>query len=269
MLALLASGGLCSWAYAIRPVLPSARQRRASPATPYTLGHRYRRLRQRKGCFLSQVISPPEVVAVAPTAAPVRSLPWYRQPDTYCLVVLLLLPCLFLWPTLVGRAVLLPLDNLLGMQPWRSLLPVVDPGFTTPHNALIGDMIVQNLGWKRFLADQLRHGHLPLWNPDMLGGAPFLAAGQYQVLYPLGVLFLVLPAAWAYGPYTALHLALAGMFAFGYLRLIGERRPGALVGAIAFAFCGSLVTSILWPQMVGGMVWLPAVLACVELVRRG
>jgi O-antigen/teichoic acid export membrane protein len=183
-------------------------------------------------------------------------------------VVLLLLPCLFLWPALIGRAVLLPLDNLLAMQPWRSLLPGIDPGFTTPHNALIGDMIVQNLGWKRFLAVQLRHGHLPLWNPDMLGGAPFLAAGQYQVLYPLGAFFLLLPAAWAYGPYTALHLALAGIFTFGYLRLIGERRPGALVGAIAFAFCGSLVTSILWPQMIGGMVWLPAVLACIELVRR-
>ncbi|MGI8912235.1 MAG: YfhO family protein, partial [Chloroflexota bacterium] len=185
-----------------------------------------------------------------------------------CQLVLLLLPCLFFWPALIGRAVLLPLDNLLFMQPWRSLLPGVDPGFTTPHNALIGDMIVQNLGWKRFLADQLRHGHLPLWNPDMLGGAPFLAAGQYQALYPLGTFFLLLPPAWAYGPYTAFHLGLAGVFTFGFLRLIGERRPGALVGAVTFAFCGSLVTSVLWPQMIGGMIWLPAVLACVELALR-
>jgi len=107
--------------------------------------------------------------------------------------------------------------------------------FATPHNALIGDMIVQNLGWKRFLADQLRHGHLPLWNPLLLGGAPFLAAGQYQALYPLGAFFLMLPAAWAYGPYTALHLGLAGVFTFAYLRLIGERRPGAMVGAVTFA----------------------------------
>ncbi len=184
------------------------------------------------------------------------------------MLVLLVLPCLFFWPALIGRAVLLPLDNLLLMQPWRSLLPGIDPGFTTPHNALIGDMIVQNLGWKRFLADQLRHGHLPLWNPLLLGGAPFLAAGQYQALYPLGAFFLMLPAAWAYGPYTALHLGLAGVFTFAYLRLIGERRPGAMVGAVTFAFCGSLVTSVVWPQMVGGMVWLPAVLACVELVAR-
>ncbi|MFI5268857.1 MAG: hypothetical protein ACHQ7M_15890, partial [Chloroflexota bacterium] len=184
-----------------------------------------------------------------------------------CVLVLLLLPCLFFWPALIGRAVLLPLDNLLFMQPWRSLLPGADPGFTTPHNALIGDMIVQNLGWKRFLADQLRHGHLPLWNPAMLGGAPFLAAGQYQALYPLGAFFLILPPAWAYGPYTAFHLGLAGVFTFAYLRLIGERRPGAIVGAVTFAFCGSIVTSVLWPQMVGGMVWLPAILACVELAR--
>lgn len=202
-----------------------------------------------------------------PATALPRSLPPLQRPDQFCVLVLLLLPCLFFWPALIGRAVLLPLDNLLAMQPWRSLLPGIDPGFVTPHNALIGDMIMQNLGWKRFLADQLRHGHLPLWNPFMLGGAPFLAAGQYQALYPLGAFFLIMPAAWAYGPYTALHLGLAGVFTFAYLRLIGERRPGAMVGAVTFAFCGSLVTSVLWPQMIGGMVWLPAVLACVELAR--
>ncbi|HEY8743793.1 MAG TPA: hypothetical protein VIU62_11875, partial [Chloroflexota bacterium] len=138
----------------------------------------------------------------------------FQRADLLCVLVLLVLPCLFFWPALVGRAVLLPLDTLLLMQPWRSLLPAIDPAFATPHNALIGDMIVQNLGWKRFLADQVRHGHLPLWNPLLLGGAPFLAAGQYQALYPLGAFFLLLPAAWAYGPYTALHLGLAGVFTF-------------------------------------------------------
>jgi len=164
--------------------------------------------------------------------------------------------------------VLLPVDNLLLREPWSALAGAIAPGFTTPHNDLILDMIIQNYGWKRFLAEQIRQGQIPLWNPYLLGGAPFLASGQYQVLYPLGALFYLLPVAWAYGPYTALQLALAGVFTFGFLRRIGEGRTGAMVGAITFAICGSLITSVLWPQMIGAMVWLPAVLLCIELVLR-
>jgi hypothetical protein len=155
------------------------------------------------------------------------------------------------------------------MQPWAAQAQVILPGFQTPHNALISDMIIQNFGWKRFLVQELLRGHLPLWNPDMLGGAPFLAAGQYQVLYPFILWFVFLPIAYAYSFYTVSQLGLAAVFAYLYMRSIGEGRLGAVLTGVVFSLCSSLLTSVLWPQMIGAMIWLPAILACVELTMRG
>ncbi|MDE3076071.1 MAG: hypothetical protein KGJ86_11635, partial [Chloroflexota bacterium] len=82
------------------------------------------------------------------------------------------------------------------------------------------------------------------------------------------VLFLILPVAYAYGYFAALHLFLAGAFTYAYLRVIGVSRAGGVVGALAFMFSGRMVTSVLWPQMVGAMVYLPLLLVMVELIFR-
>ncbi|MCL4545390.1 MAG: oligosaccharide flippase family protein [Chloroflexi bacterium] len=188
--------------------------------------------------------------------------------DVLVCIVLVFGPALVFLPSLLGLRVLLPIDNLLLMQPWQSMIGAVAPHFQTPHNALISDMILQNFGWKRFLSSQLLQGKLPLWNPYLLGGAPFLAAGQYQALYPLGFWFLILPVAFAYAPYTVTQLGLAEVFTYVYLRVIGEGRLGAALGGVVFGLCSSVLTSVLWPQMVGAMIWLPAILACIELTVR-
>ncbi|MCL4541405.1 MAG: oligosaccharide flippase family protein [Chloroflexi bacterium] len=192
-----------------------------------------------------------------------------RRIEFFICAMLLLGPALVFFPSLLGQRILLPIDNLLLMQPWAAQAQAILPGFQTPHNALISDMIIQNLGWKRFLVQELLRGHLPLWNPDMLGGAPFLAAGQYQVLYPFVLWFVIMPIAYAYSFYTVSQLGLAAVFAYLYLRSVGEGRLGAVLTGVVFSLCSSLLTSVLWPQMIGAMVWLPAILACVELTMRG
>jgi len=188
------------------------------------------------------------------------------RPDLLVALLFLILPALFLAPTLFGGRVLLPTDVLTTFEPWQSFAGQL--GVTVPHNHLIGDMVIQNLSWKGFAREVVWSRDVPLWNPYLFGGVPFLAAGQYQVLYPLGFFFYLLPVPWAYAPYTGLHLALAGLFMYATLRVIRVPRIGATLGGIAFMFCGFLVVSFVWPQILGTAIWLPLCIAFVELVVR-
>ena len=195
-------------------------------------------------------------------------LNWFRQrrPDLLVALLFLILPALFLAPTLFGGRVLLPTDVLYTFEPWQSFAGQLGVGI--PHNHLIGDMVIQNLSWKGFAREVAWSRDVPLWNPHLFAGVPFLAAGQYQVLYPLAFFFYLLPVPWAYAPYTWLHLALAGLFMYAYLRVIRVPRIGATLGGIAFMFCGFLVVSFVWPQILGTAIWLPLCIAFVELVIR-
>lgn len=188
-----------------------------------------------------------------------------RQPDLLVVGALALIAVGFCGRFLVGDP-LLPADALYSAPPWSAF--AAEQGVTQVHNELIADLILQNYSWKRFLAESYRNGQLPLWNPYLFAGQPFLAAGQYAALYPLGLLFVVLPVAAAYAPFAALHLFLAGAFTYLYLRIIGVRRPAAFVGAVAFELAGFLVVSFVWPMILSAAVWLPLGLAMCELVAR-
>ncbi|MFI5265792.1 MAG: oligosaccharide flippase family protein [Chloroflexota bacterium] len=172
---------------------------------------------------------------------------------------------LFFWKTTLAGKVLLPVDNLYQFQPWASYAP---PGFSGPHNSLISDSILENYGWKRFLLESIHQRQLPLWDPNILGGTPFLAPGQASVLYPFVLLWLVLPLAYAYGWFAALHLFFAGAGAYAFLRVSGGSRTAGIVAGLTYMFSARLVTSVLWPQMMGAIVYLPLLLLLVELTVR-
>src|SRR5579872_6563252 len=60
-----------------------------------------------------------------------------------------------------------------------------------------------------FLAHSLLQGRLPLWDPDLFMGAPFLANPQTAVLYPPSWLFLLGPVSAVYTAQLVLHGFLA------------------------------------------------------------
>jgi O-antigen/teichoic acid export membrane protein len=188
------------------------------------------------------------------------------SPDCWAAIVLAILVAIFLFDVLFGGKVLLPVDNLYLYPPWQE--HAAEQGIGIPNNHLIGDAILQNISWKAFARNSLAQGQIPLWNPYLLSGVPFLAAGQYAVLYPPGVLFYVMPLPYAYGWFIGLHLFLAGLFMYIFLRIIQVNRWGATFGAVAFAFCGFLLTSFQWPMVVSTAAWLPLLLVAVELVIR-
>ena len=189
-----------------------------------------------------------------------------RRADLLALAALVLLPLLWflpeLFPAISGRT-LLPWDNLYQFEPWRSMQPDI-----VPDNALLSDLVLQNVPWKLHIRRSLALGELPLWNPQIFTGLPFLAAGQASTFYPLNVLFYVLPLDAAYGWFTALHIAIAGVNTFLFARVLRLQTLAALFSGVAFQFSGFLIVSVVFTMFLAAAVWLPLLLAIIEFVIR-
>ncbi len=176
--------------------------------------------------------------------------------------VLLLLPCLLLWPVVFGGAVFLPADLLHDIAPWRT----ADPKTLVPWNPLHWDGIAEFYPWRLFAAQTLRAGFLPLWNPHQFCGTPFVANSQSAVFYPPNLLFCVMPVARAFGVSVLLHLWLTGLFQYRFLRSpkIGLGRAAALLGAVAWQMCHWQVAWLELPTFLCVSAWLPLALLLVD-----
>lgn len=179
----------------------------------------------------------------------------------------MLLPLALFWSVTIGGNTLLPVDNLFQYAPFHAEARALGVG--APQNHLLSDLILENYEWKRFILDALSKGELPLWNPYLFGGVPFLAAGQHSALYPLSVLYYVLPLASAYGWFTVVNLGLAGVFMFILVRGYGLRRGQALMAGAAYQLGGFLITSVVFQMMIAAAAWLPLILAlCDKIIFR-
>ena len=81
-------------------------------------------------------------------------------------------------------------------------------------------------------------GHIPLWNPTLFGGLPFLGAMHGDMFYPTSFLRLVFPVAAVMNFGFVLHFILAGFFAYLLLRRLGVSWIGSLTGGLAFQLSG-------------------------------
>jgi len=130
------------------------------------------------------------------------------------------------------------------------------------------DLLLFTVPHKLFLATRLRHGEIPLWNPLINMGTPFLANPQAGVFYPMSLLLLV-PFPFGFGLYLVAHylVAMSGMWAL--LRRRGLGLLAASVGGITFALGGDLVSMMNLTNHLQGAVWSPWVLlAAMRLFKR-
>src|SRR5262245_40939294 len=113
--------------------------------------------------------------------------------DLLIILAFFLLPSLLYWDVTMGNKTMVPADNLFQWLPWSSVAE--EHGATTPQNPLVSDLMIENYAWKQFTLNSLKQGEIPLWNPYLFAGVPFLAMGQHSMYYPFSWLFLVLPLA--------------------------------------------------------------------------
>jgi hypothetical protein len=125
--------------------------------------------------------------------------------------------------------------------------------------------------YRDLVSSALRSGHLPLWNPYLFMGAPFLANSQAAVLYPLHWPFLWLSApkqvAWS----IVLHIWLSGVGTYLFARYAVQFRPlPAWIAGVIFALGGFLGAQVEHLNQLNASAWFPWLLLCLEgCVGRG
>src|SRR5947209_17592271 len=116
-----------------------------------------------------------------------------------------------------------------------------------------------------YLAHALLNGRIPLWDPDLFLGVPFLANPQTAVLYPPSWLFLLGPVHAVYSAQLVLHGFLAAFFTYLLARrAFGVLPLAAAISGLAFAFGGFAIAQVGHLNQISAAAWLPAVLLCFD-----
>ena len=120
----------------------------------------------------------------------------------------------------------------------------------------------------RFAARTLTEGRLPLWNPHLFGGAPWIGDIQAGFLYPPNLLLFFLDPSFDYRWMQLLgvgHLWWAALGAFVLVRALGHSRPAALLAGTAFGLCDVLFIHLGNLNMIAVLSWCGWILAACHM----
>ncbi len=181
-----------------------------------------------------------------------------------CVLFLMALPLVMFWQVTLGPYTLIPADIPFQYAPFKA--SAAQLGITQIQNPLLADLILENYQWKHFILESLKGGELPLWNPNLFAGVPFLAAGQHSALNPLSIIYYVLPLEKAYGWFTVINLGLAGVFMFGFMRTLGLGRASSVFAGIVYQLSGMMLAQVVFQMIIAAAAWLPLILTMCERI---
>lgn len=117
-----------------------------------------------------------------------------------------------------------------------------------------------------FMFQAFRAGRLPLWNPYVFLGFPQYAEPQLSTFYPATWLLTYLPASSAYALQYTLHFALAAVGGYVFIRRLGGKWAGAMLGGFAIAYALTMTVRIFVGHMphVMTLAWMPWCLAAAH-----
>jgi hypothetical protein len=135
---------------------------------------------------------------------------------------------------------------------WASLLyavctlalgyPALSGQFLASSNS---DQYVAGYAFREFGASVLKATHgFPQWNPYIFGGMPYIAAMHGDIFYPTFLLRLVLPTDVAMTWGFMLHLFVAGVFTYYFVRSSGFGFYPALFAGVAYMMSGNLASLV-------------------------
>ena len=117
--------------------------------------------------------------------------------------------------------------------------------FLLPANEILGgeDLTGMFWHWSQFVTSSVQHNRLPLWNPYLFSGTPFVANPQPALFYPATWLVHLMPTSRAMGLIIVLHVWIAGAGMYAWMRSEQASKGGALFAGTVFF--GSIVNSSL------------------------
>lgn len=191
-------------------------------------------------------------------------LPGGPLQDLLAISVVAALVLILFWKFVLLGRIPTSADWLPHYFPWK---PVDHPP-PLPHNPEVGDSISQSYPFRAYTAESLKNGIIPLWNPYIFTGNPYLANGQSAVFDPLGLVFLIFTPSIAFGILLMLQLFTAGLVMYLFLRGLHLVWPAALLGAIAFAFNGFFLTWLENTVFVASALWTPLIFLLLHRLRQ-
>ncbi len=169
----------------------------------------------------------------------------------------------FFWDVLIGPKLLID-ANPAFFDPWHSQASEKDLENRTNQT----DSFLEYYPTRVYLTESIRSGRIPLWNPNMFAGMPFLADPQATVAYPVTLLLVAADPARALGYDVAIHvfLAMVGMYLF--LKALRLQTWGAVLGAASYAFSSFFYVQYGHPNLIASAAWIPFMFYGFEVALR-
>lgn len=158
---------------------------------------------------------------------------------------------------------------------WAMLICAL-AALTLAHPALAGQFLVGGISdqyiagyaFREYAASSLSAGRgFPLWNPYLFGGMPYVAAMHGDIFYPTFLLRLLLGADAGMSWGMILHVWLAGVLTYAFLRASGLSFWASIIGGLAYMMSGPIAglvspghdgkifVSALFPLMLLCLTW--------------
>ncbi|MBI2031281.1 MAG: YfhO family protein [Candidatus Levybacteria bacterium] len=173
----------------------------------------------------------------------------------------------FFWQFIFKSLYPIPSDTIVGLyHPFRDLYSKEFPRGVPFKNFLITDPVRQQYPWRYLAINLEKNLELPLWNPYNFAGTPLLANHQSAALYPLNLLFFILPFNFSWSILIILQPLLAGIFLFLYLNNFKLNRWAGIIGSITFSFSGFSIAWMEWNTILHTALWLPLILLATDKI---
>ncbi|MBI5118165.1 YfhO family protein [Candidatus Poribacteria bacterium] len=118
-----------------------------------------------------------------------------------------------------------------------------------------------------FASSLYHQWRLPLWNPHVAMGAPFLADLQSAHFYPLKIPLFIHPTPFMWDLFFVIRIVFGGIFTYCFCRMWNISRAGSLAASFIFMYCGNAVLYIHMNRL-SAEVMLPFVLVFTERLAR-
>jgi hypothetical protein len=160
-------------------------------------------------------------------------------------VFLALAPFLITGKAMLTAGVYAPLDIAYQAHPLAGLRE--EMGITGTRSPILGDVVSQEIPWRKAVREAIKNGRLPLWNRFILAGEPLLAMQQPAVIHPATWIGMLLPLAQAWTFEMTFTLFLALLSGWLFCRDLGLSSLASGVGAAGWAFSDYLLFFLGYP----------------------